>query len=53
VLPGTSGLSMGQKFRKQGIRASHMAEVLLSDVRVPGRCVVGAGSGSNREQAAI
>src|SRR5271154_859667 len=41
VPPGTTGLSMGQKFRKHGIRASHTAEVVLSDVRVPGRCVVG------------
>ena len=41
VPPGTSGLSMGQKFRKHGIKASHTAEVTLSDVRVPGRCVVG------------
>jgi alkylation response protein AidB-like acyl-CoA dehydrogenase len=32
---------MGQKFRKHGIRASHTAEVVLSDVRLPGRCVVG------------
>ena len=41
VPPGTPGLSMGQKFRKHGIRASHTAEVVLSDVRIPGRCVVG------------
>src|SRR5215470_6929360 len=41
VPPGTRGLSQGQKFRKHGIRASHTAEVVLSDVRVPGRCVVG------------
>src|SRR6202050_5875535 len=41
VPPGTAGLSMGQKFRKHGIRASHTAEVVLSDVQVPGRCVVG------------
>ena len=41
IPPGTAGLSMGQKFRKHGIRASHTAEVVLSDVRVPGRCVVG------------
>ena len=41
VPPGTPGLSMGQKFRKHGIRASHTAEVVLSDVRVPGRGVVG------------
>jgi alkylation response protein AidB-like acyl-CoA dehydrogenase len=41
VPPGTRGLSMGQKFRKHGIRASHTAEVILDDVRVPGRCLVG------------
>jgi hypothetical protein len=41
VPPGTAGLSMGQKFRKHGIRASHTAEVLLSDVRVPEQCVLG------------
>jgi alkylation response protein AidB-like acyl-CoA dehydrogenase len=41
VPPGTAGLSMGQKFRKHGIRASHTAEVVLADVRIPGRCVVG------------
>jgi acyl-CoA dehydrogenase len=41
VPPGTPGLSMGQKFRKHGIRASHTAEVVLSDAKVPGRCVVG------------
>src|ERR1700735_3613945 len=41
VPPATPGLSMGQKFRKHGIRASHTAEVILDDVRVPGRCLVG------------
>src|ERR1700751_2574205 len=41
VPPGTAGLSMGQKFRKHGIRASHTAEVVLSDVRVPEQCVLG------------
>jgi acyl-CoA dehydrogenase len=41
VPPGTPGLSMGQKFKKHGIRASHTAEVVLDDVRVPGRCLVG------------
>src|SRR5580693_4022694 len=41
VPPGTAGLSMGQKFRKHGIRASHTAEVVLSDVRLPERCVLG------------
>jgi alkylation response protein AidB-like acyl-CoA dehydrogenase len=41
VPPGTKGLSQGQKFKKHGIRASHTAEVVLDDVRVPGRCLVG------------
>ncbi|MBD3148239.1 acyl-CoA dehydrogenase family protein [Microbispora bryophytorum] len=41
VPPGTRGLSQGQKFKKHGIRASHTAEVVLDDVRVPGRCLVG------------
>jgi alkylation response protein AidB-like acyl-CoA dehydrogenase len=41
VPPGTPGLSQGQKFKKHGIRASHTAEVVLDDVRVPGSCLVG------------
>ncbi len=41
VPPGTKGLSQGQKFQKHGIRASHTAEVVLDDVRVPGRCLLG------------
>jgi len=41
VPPGTPGLSMGQKFKKMGIRASHTAEVVLDDVRVPGHCLLG------------
>ncbi|MEN3539178.1 acyl-CoA dehydrogenase family protein [Microbispora sp. ZYX-F-249] len=41
IPPGTPGLSQGQKFKKHGIRASHTAEVVLEDVRVPGRCLVG------------
>src|SRR5580658_7684248 len=41
VPPGTRGLSQGQKFRKHGVRASHTAEVVLDDVRVPGSCLVG------------
>src|ERR1700677_200386 len=49
VPPGTPGLSMGQKFRKHGIRASHTAEVVLSDVRVPERCVLG-GQGRLEER---
>jgi alkylation response protein AidB-like acyl-CoA dehydrogenase len=65
VPPGTPGLSQGQKFRKHGIRASHTAEVVLDNVRVPGRCLVGgkdrldarlariAAGGSAGEQAAM
>jgi alkylation response protein AidB-like acyl-CoA dehydrogenase len=65
VPPGTPGLSQGQKFRKHGIRASHTAEVVLVDVRVPGHCLVGgkerldtrlariAEGGSGGEQAAM
>ena len=34
-------MSQGQKFKKHGIRASHTAEVVLDDVRVPGRCLLG------------
>jgi alkylation response protein AidB-like acyl-CoA dehydrogenase len=41
VPPGTAGLSQGQKYKKHGIRASHTAEVVLEDVRVPGRCLLG------------
>ncbi|MFG1695335.1 acyl-CoA dehydrogenase family protein [Nonomuraea sp. NPDC049309] len=41
IPPGTPGLSMGQKFRKHGIRASHTAEVVLEDVRVPASCLLG------------
>jgi len=65
VPPGTKGLSQGQKFRKHGVRASHTAEVVLDDVRVPGRCLVGgkekldsrlarlASGGAGGEQAAM
>ena len=41
VPPKTKGLSQGQKFHKHGIRASHTAEVVLDNVRVPGRCLLG------------
>ncbi len=41
IPPGTPGLSQGQKFKKMGIRASHTAEVVLDDCRVPGRCLLG------------
>ncbi|WSQ07544.1 acyl-CoA dehydrogenase family protein [Streptomyces sp. NBC_01231] len=41
VPPGTPGLAQGQKFKKHGIRASHTAEVVLDNVRVPGSCLLG------------
>src|SRR6476646_10050955 len=42
VVPaGTPGVSMGQKFKKMGIRASHKAEVVFDDVRIPGANLLG------------
>jgi acyl-CoA dehydrogenase len=42
IIPkGVPGLSMGQKYAKHGIRASHTAEVVLDDVRIPGRMLLG------------
>src|SRR4051794_7796546 len=41
VPPGTAGISQGAKFKKMGIRASHTAEVILSDCRVPGSMLLG------------
>ncbi|WP_421108305.1 acyl-CoA dehydrogenase family protein [Streptomyces sp. NEAU-S77] len=41
IPPDTPGLSQGQKFKKHGIRASHTAEVVLDNVRVPGSCLLG------------
>ncbi len=66
VPPGTPGISQGQKFKKMGIRASHTAEVILDDCRVPGRCLLGGkdklderlarvreGKSAGRSQAAM
>ena len=41
VPEGTPGIRMGQKFQTMGIRASHTAEVILDDCRVPGKCLLG------------
>ena len=41
IPPKTPGFSQGQKFSKHGIRASHTAEVVLDDVRIPGSCLLG------------
>lgn len=50
VPPGTPGLEMGRKEAKMGIRASHTAEVLLDDVRVPSDCLLG---GQDRLNASL
>ncbi|MFM9127941.1 MAG: acyl-CoA dehydrogenase family protein [Solirubrobacterales bacterium] len=41
IPPGTPGLSQGVKVKKHGIRASHTAEVILDDVRIPAANVLG------------
>ena len=41
VPEGAPGISQGRKFQKLGIRASHTAEVILEDCRVPGSCLLG------------
>jgi alkylation response protein AidB-like acyl-CoA dehydrogenase len=41
VPEGTKGIRQGQKFSKMGIRASHTAEVVLEDCRIPGSCLLG------------
>src|SRR3954466_708783 len=42
VIPSdTEGIAQGQKYKKHGIRASHTAEVVLDDCRVPGSCLLG------------
>ena len=39
--PDTPGLTQGQKFKKHGIRASHTAEVVLDNVRLPEDMILG------------
>src|SRR6185436_8141590 len=41
IPPGTKGFTQGQKFKKHGIRASHTAEVVLDDLRLPGKYLLG------------
>ncbi|MDQ6746893.1 MAG: acyl-CoA dehydrogenase family protein [Candidatus Dormibacteraeota bacterium] len=42
VIPkGTPGISQGAKHRKMGIRASHTAEVILDDCRIPADHLLG------------
>lgn len=51
--PGTPGLRQGQKFAKHGLRASHTAEVLLEDVRVPADNVLGGKDVLDARLAAV
>src|SRR2546425_2682534 len=66
VGPDTPGLRQGKKEKKLGIRASHTAEVILEDCRIPLENVVGgvekleaklerprAETGSSRQSAAL
>ena len=39
--PNTPGFSQGQKYKKHGIRASHTAEVVMDNVRIPGGHLLG------------
>ncbi|MEB3050316.1 acyl-CoA dehydrogenase family protein [Mycolicibacter sp. MYC123] len=41
IPPGTPGMSQGQKFKKHGIRASHTAEIVLDNVRLPEDMILG------------
>ena len=41
VPEGTEGIEQGQKYKKHGIKASHTAEVVLTDCRIPGRMLLG------------
>src|SRR5437763_860159 len=41
VPEGTAGIRQGTKFKKMGICASHTAEVILEDCRVPGSMLLG------------
>ena len=53
VPPDTKGLSQGQKFKKHGIRASHTAEVVLDNVRIPGELILGGRERFERRIAKI
>jgi alkylation response protein AidB-like acyl-CoA dehydrogenase len=53
IPPDTSGFKQGQKFLKHGIRASHTAEVVLEDVRLPGRLLVGGKEKFDRRIARV
>ncbi len=53
IPPGTAGLRQGQKFSKHGLRASHTAEVLLDEVRLPVDNVLGGKERLDARLAAV
>jgi acyl-CoA dehydrogenase len=53
IPPGTPGLTQGQKFRKHGLRASHTAEVVLDEVRIPADLVLGGKERLDERLAAV
>jgi len=50
-LDGT--LRQGQKFKKHGIRASHTAEVVLEDVKIPGSFLLGGKDRMDEKHARL
>ena len=50
VIPkGTAGIAQGKKESKMGIRASHTAEVILEDCRIPAEYLLGGMEKLNRK----
>jgi len=49
VPKGTPGLSQGKKEKKHGIRASHTAEVIFEDVRIPMEYLLGGPDKLNKK----
>ena len=52
VPPGTEGIAGGKKERKLGIRASHTADVILTDCFVPDECLLGGEDKLNAKMSA-
>src|ERR1700691_973444 len=53
VPEGTPGIRQGQKFKKMGIRASHTAEVILENCRVPCSCLLGGKENLDEKLARV
>jgi acyl-CoA dehydrogenase len=52
VEKGTPGLTMGTVWKKMGIRASHTADVILEDCRIPAENRLGVAPGRNGDGGA-